>query len=144
MAALKGVYATKASDPTPSNITARGFLGGKVKVMYDEYNASTVTITSADTLAIGRKLNAGDIVLGAFLTTSKNVSSCDIVLGDSDDVDRYGTVSINAAAATNLFLGAQAGLGYVVGSNDGDDEILLKMDETFNGVVKVAVLYIES
>jgi len=144
MAELKGANATKIADPQPSNILERGKVAGVVKVMTETYDASVVTITSADNLVIGKKLKAGDIVIGAFITTSKNVSSCDIVLGDSDDVDRYGTVSINSAAAVNQPLVAYAGHNYVIGSNAGDDVIRLKMDETFNGTVKVTVLYIES
>jgi hypothetical protein len=144
MAELKGANATKIADPQPSNILERGKVAGVVKVMTETYDASVVNITDADNLVIGKTLKAGDIVIGAFITTSKNVSSCDIILGDSDDEDRYGTVSINSAAAVNQPLVAYAGHNYVIGSNDGDTVIRLKMDETFNGAVKVTVLYIES
>ena len=40
---------------------------------------------------------------------------------------------------------AQAGLGYTIGTNDGDETILASIDTAaFDKVLKVAILYIES
>lgn len=143
-AGLQGVNYAKAIAPSPANILARGVLGGTVKVLYDSYDATSTNIDTDDTVKIGRGLKAGDIVLGAFIATSKATTNCVIDLGDSDDDDRYGTISVSSAAASNQFLGAYAGLGYTIGTNAGDTQPLITIDTAaFDGVVKVAILYVE-
>ena len=144
MSALYGVNYTKYNTgPTEANLVARGVNGGNVKCLLDTYEASSTT--AEDTVAIGKPLKAGDIIVGFSISTDAMGGSTVISIGDSDTEARYllNQDSSSALSGNNAIL--VGGMNYVIGTNSGDTTILLTLgDAAATGTIEVAILYIES
>ena len=144
MSALYGVNYTKYNTgPTEANIVARGVNGGTVKCLLDTYEASSTT--AEDTVAIGKPLKAGDIVVGFSISSDALGGSTVLSLGDSDTEARYLADESSTGALSGLNSTLVGGMNYVIGTNSGDTTILLTLgDATATGTIEVAILYIES
>ena len=151
MADYYGVNATKAIDPTPSNITDPGLLGGKVKAQVDTYEAAAVA--AGKTIQMGRALPVGATVVGmvlAFDDLSEAGATLDV--GDADDADRYfAAVDVaTAAAVAQVEDMAIGGIGYTIlgegligGSSADDTTILLTVGvAAITGTIKLITLYV--
>lgn len=142
-ALLKGVNYTKTNNPVPSNILARGKVAGVVKVLTDQYDASATNIDTDDTCKIGKDLKAGDIIVGAQISSAAAVSGCTLALGDSDDPNRYLEQDVSSTTKTNDLL--HTGYNYVIGTNDGDTTLVISASgAAADQVINVTVFYIES
>ncbi len=141
MATLKADNRTKADSPSSDNILSGGTLGGRVRVLTD-----TITLAAAainDIIEIGQDLKAGAIILGIDLQWAALGAATTLDVGDGDDDARYiAAEATNAAGRQNQIL--LAGLHYKVGTNDGDDGIILTLEGGVGtGQVNVTVYYTE-
>jgi hypothetical protein len=147
MASVNGVNYAKTADPTSSNILDRAVVGGNVKVMFDTYEAAS--LASGTTIKVGKDLQDGVRILDVWvITDDMGVAGCTISVGDSDTADRYISAT-SVGSASRFDLDTIGGFGYEIGTNDGDNTILLTTGTTSTtglqtGTIKVAVLYSES
>jgi len=141
MASVKGVNATKAADPQAANILDPGLLGGKVRVMIDKYEAAALALGSD--ITVGKALPSGASVIGVQISTDALGAGVTVEVGDSDTSDRYiAAVDCTGATTTVSTLGADA-LGYVIGTNSGDDTILITTGVgAATGTISIVVLYV--
>jgi len=147
MANVNGTYYAKQADPSSDNILDRGVLRGKVRVMFDTYEfASTVAGT---TVNIGKDLKAGDRILDVWLIAdAMGDAGVSFEVGDSDDADRYISATAQNTGNLRTDLDKIDGFNYEIGTNDGDETILVTTSSTSGnhlatGTLKVAVLYTE-
>lgn len=141
MASVNGVNRAKAIDPSSDNVLDRGVLGGKLRVMYDYYEAaSTATGT---TIKVGQDLNDGDRIIDIWLMTDALGNGVTLAVGDSDTAGRYISATACNTANQRLDLDTIAGLNYEIGTNDGDNTILITLAGTASGTgtIKIVVLY---
>ena len=150
MAQVKADNRTKADTPTSDNVLPGGTLGGRVRVMQEVYTFASEAVN--DTILLFQNLKAGATILDLVvdLTTTTNAVILDI--GDSDTVDRY----INGLTATSIAsnrgqvtaaggLFQSTGVNYVVGTNDGDDQVIITVLGAIptDGDIKLALYYTE-
>lgn len=137
MANVLGVQRTKAETPIPANIIARGIFGG-CDVMTDYYEASATTAA----IEMGKDLIAGDVVHAVILSCDA-LGSETVDIGDSDDATRYAS-ALSVASAASLLGDECDGVGYTIGTNDGDETILVTPSGAITGTIKLTVLYSRS
>jgi len=139
MADVKGVNNTIADAPAPSSVLDGGQLGGNVKVMYDSYEADS--LASGSTIEVGKELPAGARVLGINLYNDALGTGVTLAVGDSDDADRY-LAAASAASAGKLEANLADGIGYAIGTNDGDNQVLITTGgAAATGTIKAVILY---
>lgn len=147
MATVYGVNATKFADAKPSNIVDGSQSAGSVRFFYDEYEASS--LAASDVILVGPKLPAGAQVIDIIVNFDDLGTGTTLDVGDSHDVDRYldgvdtataaGKSSMSGSTAT---IGPINGIGYVIGTNSGDDQIqLTNLGGSATGTIKVQVIY---
>jgi len=141
MATIQADNRTKADSPTSDNVLSPGTLGGRVRVLTDQ-----VTLAAEGnpaTIEVGRKLQAGAIILGVELYNAALGAATTLDVGDSDDPNRYLTIADANTAGWTKDLNL-AGVQYKVGTNDGDDEITITLGGgAGTGLVAVNVYYTE-
>lgn len=121
-----GVQATKHVAGGPANTVAAGMADSPVLTMLDTYVAASFAVNG--TLMMGKSLPAGAKIVDIIITMDDLGTNTDIEVGDSDDSNRYIDAIDTDGAETKKSLstdGNIAGKQYVVGTNDGDDVILL-------------------
>lgn len=122
MATVYGVNSTKALTPTSENIIDMGDLGGRVRCMFDTYEAAADA--AGTVIEMGQKLPVNARVLDVILHTDDLGNSVTLAVGDYEDADRYIDATDHGAGAelqTEMGIGNIAGFGY-------------KIDETYTGV----------
>ena len=144
MAALIADNRTRALNPTSDNVLAKGTLGGNVRVMSERFTFSGEA--NGDTLKLFRNLRAGSRILGLEVHNAALGASTTLDIGDSNDDDRYtaAPIAVSSAASEKGPLPTPA-LNYVIGTNDGDDEIIatLVAGGAWNGQLDVNLFYTE-
>ena len=140
MASVLGVNATKAADPSPSNILDPGTLGGKVRVLIDSYEAAA--LAAGSDITIGKALPSGAIIVGIAIATDALGAGVTVEVGDANTSDLYLAATVcTSATSTNAI--ATDGLGYVVGTAADDDTILVTTGVgAATGTIKVVVTYV--
>lgn len=145
MADKYGVNAANQSlaVPTPNSF---GENGGKVRIVYDEYDASAdgASLAATKTLALGKKLPVGCKVVGGFLVNSAGATGGTIKIGDAQDDDRY-LAPTSIAAAGYRPLSAIAGIGYAPteDTTNNDSQVIATIGgATFAGVLKFGLFII--
>jgi len=139
MADVYGVNTTKVNAGTKDgNWVDQGLIKSSVKVMSDVYEASAL----ADGSTIGMaNLPAGAVVQAVVVSFDALGAGVTVEVGDANTSDLYlsATVATNAGSA----LGDKVdGVSYVIGTNDGDDEILITTGVgASTGTIKLLVLY---
>ena len=117
MASVKGVNYTNITA-TPIVKSDSEVAGGKVRVSYDSYEASS--LASGSDITIGR-VPANATIIDVVLKCDALGASSTLKVGDADDDDRYlaAVGTWNAAGQTQSMLGgstaantAMTGLGY--------------------------------
>ena len=117
MASVKGVNYTNITADPIVNVDSEQ-LGGKLRVSYDTYEASS--LASGSDITIGR-VPANATIIDVILKCDALGGSSTLKVGDSGDDDRYLAVvgTWNAAGQTQSMLGgstaantAMTGLGY--------------------------------
>jgi hypothetical protein len=150
MAEVKGVNRTKADTPTSDNILAGGTLGGRVRVVQDSYTFASEAVN--DTILLFQDLKAGATILDVVIDNVVTTNAVTLDIGDSDTPNRYidgytaQSLTSNRGAVTagagQLLVG---GSQYVVGTNDGDDKIIITVLSAIptDGSIKVTLYYTE-
>lgn len=120
MADYYGANATKIIAGGLANMLGAGLDGGVEHVVFDSYTG--VAVASGKTIQIGPTLPAGAIITNIIVESEAQGNNQTLAIGDANTADLYcAATSVNAAACLRL----TKNLGYVVGTTDGDDKILL-------------------
>jgi hypothetical protein len=150
MAQVKGINRTKADSPSSDNILAGGTLGGRVRVMQDSYTFASEAVN--DTILLFQDLKAGATILDVVIDNVVTTNAVILDIGDSDTADRYingytpqsvtSSRGAETAATGQLQIG---GSQYVVGTNDGDNQVIITVLVAIptDGSIKVSLYYTE-
>ena len=144
MASVKAVNITNL-DATPIVKTDSETNGGKIRVSYDNYEASS--LASGSDITIGR-IPANATIMDVVLKCDALGGSSTLKVGDSGDDDRYLAVvgTWNAAGQTQSMLGgstaantAMTGLGYRTTAST--DIVITTGGATISGSIHCWVMY---
>ena len=144
MASVKAVNITNL-DATPIVKTDSETNGGKIRVSYDNYEASS--LASGSDITIGR-IPANATIMDVVLKCDALGGSSTLKVGDASDDDRYLAVvgTWNAAGQTQSMLGgstaantAMTGLGYRTTAST--DIIITTGGATISGSIHCWVMY---
>lgn len=141
MAAVKGVNITKwDAGAQGDNDIDQGLIKTNEKVWYDEYEASALAIASTIDIA---ELPTGAKVMGIDLYCDSLGASSTLDIGDSNDTDRYTTAALAVGTTAGKYSADAAdGIGYVIGTNSGDNRIqILTAGAAITGTIKSVVRY---
>ena len=150
MAQVKADNRTKADSPTSDNILAGGKLGGRVRVMQDEYTFASEAVN--DTILLFRDLQAGATILDVVIDNVVTTNAVILDIGDSDTADRYingyTAQSVTTSRGAETAATGQLQIGgsqYVVGTNDGDNQVIITVLVAIptDGSIKVSLYYTE-
>jgi hypothetical protein len=121
MADVLGVVATAVAAGGQSSNVAHGRVDARKKVHLDSYTiAGTETVVS--TIKLGAKLRKGSRILNITLAVSANQTAATFSVGDEASATRYASASTSLQTAGKYVFDGQQ---YVVGTADGDDQIVL-------------------
>jgi len=144
MASVKAVNITNL-DATPIVKTDSETNGGKIRVSYDNYEASS--LASGSDITIGR-IPANATIMDVVLKCDALGGSSTLKVGDSGDDDRYlaAVGTWNAAGQTQSMLGgstaantAMTGLGYRTTAST--DILITTGGATISGSIHCWVMY---
>ena len=140
MADYKGVNYTKSEIATPPYMLDGKDMDAILKVHTEIFEASAVAQNK--TIALFKDLPDGLNVVGGTVYFDALGANSKISIGDSDDADRYLTETTTTSAGTASF-NAVNGIGYKIGTNDGDNTMLLKAigSGALTGTIKVVLFY---
>ena len=144
MASVKGVnYTNITADPIVK--VDSEVLGGKMRVSYDNYEASS--LASGSDITIGR-IPTNATIMDVVLKCDALGGSSTLTVGDSGDADRYlaAVGTWNAAGQTQSMLGgstaantAMTGLGYRTTAST--DIVITTGGATISGSIHCWVMY---
>jgi hypothetical protein len=142
MATVNGVNYTKYLA-NEGNWIDQGKVKDFIHVDSDTYEASA--LAQGSTIAMGTQLPAGAIIHGITLAFDDLGTGVTIDVGDSNDADRYKDgVDVSTAAGSDTGVLVD-GLGYVIGTNTGDNIILVTIvgatGVTATGTIKLTTFY---
>lgn len=142
MSTVYGVTYTKVLAGGTANGINRALLGEKKRSLSDTYEASALEIAS--TINIGKGLKSGDMIVGGSIYFDALGGSTTLIIGDSDDDNRYLTSTSTSSAGVAHF-NAVDGINYVIGTNAGDTLILVTTaGAAMTGTIKVVVEYVSN
>lgn len=146
MATVKGVNKTKVDNGGIENILPRGEFVGRVKVMYDSYEASALAADSI--IEMGQELPDNAKIIEVILHTDDLGNNTTLKVGDYEDDDRYITATDHGAGAELITrLNAIAGRFYEVdnttpGDTTTDKQVIITTGAgAGTGTIKLIVLY---
>ncbi len=141
MATQNGTNYAKSINPSQSNRNDPGAVGGRVRSLTDNFTFAGEG--AGEVINIGKDLVAGAIIHGVIIANVALGGSVTLDVGDSDDPNRYvSAYDANGSVYSDTIL--VAGLHYVIGSNDGDNTILVTTaGGAATGLMKVTILYSE-
>ncbi len=143
MSAVKGVNKTLADSQETAARIPKGQQDGRVKVMYDTYEASALEIGS--TIKMGAKLPLGATILEVILDTDNLQNNTTLAVGDAESAARYISATDHGAAALITRLDTIAGRGYVIDEttpSTTDRQIVITTAAgAATGTIKLIVLY---
>ena len=138
MSAVKGVNKTLYDTvSTGDNVIPKGEFRTTVKCITDEYTCAA--LADASTIAIAN-LPAGATVIDVSVFHADLGTSVTVAIGDTNTAGLY-LAATTVAALGRLDMNVVAGFGYVIGTNDDDNVILLTTAGTTTGILKVRILY---
>lgn len=140
MAVLQGDNYAKAISPTSDNVASPGTLGGRVRVLQDVVTLAAAQI--ADTVLLGRQLQAGAKILGIELTNAALGAAVTLDVGDIDDPNRYMAAVDGNTAETKRDL-EPAGIQYEITGTDDDIIQITIGGGAATGEIKVNIYYSE-
>ena len=121
------VAAVIAAPPSPSNWLTAGYIDGRKKVNLDFY-IGTSSDTAGSVITMGALLPQAAKVLSISIHTSAATSSLTLSVGDKGSATRYASADTGpAAAGIHSYTGLIDSTNgwYVVGTNTGDNQIIL-------------------
>jgi len=149
MATQKAVNRARADSPTSDNVLAPGTLGGRVRVMQDNFTFAGEA--AGEIIELFEDLKAGATILDIIIHNADLGTGTLLDIGDSDTPERYIdgydadanlTNRIATDAASGLF--QVAGNQYVIGTNSGDAKIIMTTSvAAATGLVTVSLFYTE-
>jgi len=139
MSAVLGVNATKAADPSAANILSPGTLGGKVRVMVDSYEAST--LADGSTIAVGKALPVGAIVTGIKVAFDALGGSTTLAVGDAGSAARYIAAASSASAGMISTMKVD-GLGYKITGTDDEQILITLAGAAATGTISAVIEYV--
>ena len=139
---VKGVNFTLDENGNSGNVFARGVFRGKLRRYIDTYELAALEADS--TIKVGPKiLQPGVRVVGIKLYNDALGASTTLDVGDSEDDNRYIS-AYNSSSAGRKDSDLIAGVDYVIGTNDGDNVILVTIEgATGTGTIKVEIITAE-
>ena len=138
MATVYGVNRTKALDPKSTNTIVGGLIGGKVRVMSDSYEASS--LASGSVIEVGHTLPVGATVLRVEVACDA-LGSATIDVGDADDTNRY--LSAQSVASAALLVNDETdGVGYTTDGTDDTQVIITTASASITGTLRVNIYYV--
>ncbi len=150
MATFYGKNRTK-NRSTPAKLAEQGEVGGRVHVMYDEYDPSTV-VANASVIEFGAPLPAGARVLNAFIsfpdqgTTGTGTLGWAATLDEVADPDGYmASISFKAASDSFSTIATDANVPGVGKKFTAPAQTILTLTEAIDagtGTIKVWLEYI--
>lgn len=142
MATVYGDNYTKVLAGGTSNILDRAKVGEKVRCLPETYKADA--LESGSTIALAKDLKPGDIVVGGAIYYEALGASSTLTVGDSNDADRYLAVTDSSSAGGTSF-NLVGGINYTIGTNDGDQTILITTGgAAITGTVKAVIFYVSN
>jgi hypothetical protein len=119
---VKGVVATAVAATGLANKQGPGVIDARLKQSFDTYT-TLGTETTGSTILMGPILPQGALIRDVKIVYTANASAT-LSVGDSASATRYqNATSINAAGATSTT--STTGTNYEIGTNSGDNQILL-------------------
>lgn len=140
MSAVIGANQTKIDAGGLSNKLDRGTFDARVKCVTDSYEAAA--LASGSTIKVCGTLPTGARIKEIVLHSDNLTNNTTLKVGDTDDDDRYITATNHGAAATITRINAIGGRDYVVGTNDGDNQLYITTGTgAGTGTIQIDVFY---
>jgi hypothetical protein len=138
MASVNGVNKTSIGSGLAGQLP-QGTCDARVKCMPDTYEASALATDS--NISMGGTLPTNARIVDVILAYDA-LSTVTLNVGDSNDADRYLS-AINASSAGISRADEVDGIDYVIGTNSGDNQIIIKTTgaSSATGTIRVKVLY---
>jgi len=141
MATQNGTNYAKSINPSLSNRNAPGSVGGRIRSLTEQFTFAGEA--AGEVIRLGKDLQAGAIIHNIIIDNAALGATVTLDVGDSDTVDRYVN-GYDANGSTNSDVILIGGVHYVIGTNTGDETILLTTGvAAATGEVKVTILYSE-
>lgn len=139
MADYYSVNTTKLNaGASGDNIITGGQVKVTKKIWYDSYEAAGAAI--GETIELCR-LSADQTIIDIKIYFDALGGGSTLAIGDSDTAARY-IAATSTAAIGNASLDNIDGVGYVIGTNTGDDRILATVGGgAVTGTIKIVVTY---
>lgn len=143
MATVYGVNRTKLNTPIGSNVIGTAEVNAKEGIMYDTYEASS--LSANDVIQLGGKLPDGAMVTSVQLITDDLGTGVTADVGDGHTADRYidGADVATAAAVAEFPAAAEIdNVGYKVGTNTDDNQLQVTiLGAAATGTIKLLVKF---
>ncbi len=140
MSAVKGVNATLISNGGLSNSMVEGQNDARVKSIVDSYEAAA--LESGSVITVGSLLPAGARIKEIRLHTDNLQNNTTLSVGDSNSAARYISATDHGAAELVSRIDKIAGRDYVIGTNTGDNQILITTGAgEATGTIKIEIEY---
>ena len=150
MATQYGINATLALTGGPVSMIPRAMQNGVVYGMFDMIE--TTADAAGEIYVMGGKLPKGAVVIGIFLSCDDlTADGATFDVGDAADDNRYidNLDLTNARTGANVIIAPDSvttqttGMGYVIGTADTDDQIIITTATgATNGTLAITVLYL--
>lgn len=140
-----GVIATAVAGGGLANKQQNGYIDVRNKSMYDIYTTKG-TEGVGSTIAMCGILPVGCLIRDITLFNSAITGGASISVGDSNSATRYILATATSAAAKTAIAAAQAptAVGYEIGTNTGDNQLLLTVSGgtlAVGGTIQVVCSY---
>ena len=140
MATVKGTNKTLIdAKGSGGNVVPRGEFAGTLKCCYDTY---TFTADASGEVVEVATPPKGSKIMGVQLTFANLGTGCTLAVGDINTTALY-IAATSAAAAGSTQINTVAGIGYVIGTTPGDDEILVTVaGSAVDGIIETLIYYV--
>lgn len=146
MATYKGVNRTLKDTPNIASRMAPGLFDGRVKIMYDSYEADGGE-TTPDIIEMGPKLPIGAKIIDVILDTDALGGNATLQVGDYETPAHFISATDHGAAALISRMDTIAGRMYEIdettpGATTTDRQIIITVGTSaITGDIKLIVLY---
>lgn len=137
-----GVIATAVNSGGLANKQQNGYIDARSKSNFDTYTTLGTEVTGS-TIKMCGLIPVGALIRNVTLVTTAITGGASIAVGDSTTSNRYIPATVTSSAAKTSCI-ATAGIGYEIGTNAGDNQILLTVSGgtlAVSGTIEVIVDY---
>ena len=142
MTTIKGVFRTLQDTPNIANRMAPGLFDGRVKIMYDYYEADAIDI--ADIIEMGPELPVGAKIIDMILDTDDLTGGSKLQVGDYESTARYISATDHGAGALVTRMDTIGGRMYEIDDSEAltDRQIIITVSvAAATGTIKLITLY---